>query len=41
MAQHGFILLFVGVKTGSSPNCCSGHSVRNDSREDIETNIFL
>ena len=53
MGQHGFILLFVQVKTGSSPtvfvrvktgsslNCYFEHFVRKDSKKDIETNIFI
>ena len=41
VAQHGFILLFVRVKTGSSPNCYFEQFVRKDSEEDIETDIFI
>ena len=52
MIQNGFILLFVGVNTGSSPtvfvgvktesspNRCLKHSVIKDTGEDIETNIL-
>ena len=53
MAEHGFILLFVQVKTGSSPtvfvrvktwsspNCYFEPFVRKDSEEDIKTSIFI
>ena len=53
MAEHGFILLFVRVKigssptvfvrvkTGSSPYCYFEHFVRKDYKEDIEPNIFI
>ena len=41
MAEHGFILLFVRVKTESSPNCYFEHFVRKDYEEDIEPNIFI
>ena len=53
MAEHRFILLFVQVKTGSSPtvflrvktgsrpNCYFEHFVSKDSEEDIEANIFI
>ena len=53
MALHGFILLFVQVKPGSSPtvfvrvktlsspNCYFEPFERKDSEEDIETNIFI
>ena len=40
MAQNGFILLFVGIKTGSSLNRCFEHCITKDSGEDIETNIM-